>query len=73
MKKSTKAALIVASLAAVAATGANAAIPQEAQAALDAVGEFTSSVVGWMWGVGTAMIVGFVGLKVVKKGANKAT
>ncbi|WP_306462408.1 major coat protein, partial [Klebsiella pneumoniae] len=52
MKKSTKAALIVASLAAVAATGANAAIPQEAQAALDAVGEFTSTVVGWMWGVG---------------------
>lgn len=73
MKKSTQAALIVASLALVAASGANASVPQEAQDALKSVGDFASTVVSWMWGVGTAITVGFVGLKLVKKGANKAT
>ncbi|MGO4150581.1 major coat protein [Vibrio cholerae] len=73
MKKTTQSALILASFAAVAATGVNAAIPAEAQAALDSVGEFSDAVISWMWGVGTAITVAFVGLKLVRKGANKAS
>ncbi len=52
---------------------ASAAIPPEAQAALDGVKEVGDTVIAWMWGFGTALTVGFVGLKLVRKGANKAS
>jgi len=52
---------------------ASAAIPAEAQAALDSVDELGTTVLGWVWKLGTALTVGFVGLKLVRKGANKAT
>ncbi len=52
---------------------ASAAIPAEAQAALDGVTELSNTVIAWVWGLGTALTVAFVGLKLVKKGANKAT
>ncbi|MBY8232006.1 hypothetical protein KW535_11755 [Vibrio fluvialis] len=68
-KSQTLAAL---ALLAVAGT-ASAAIPPEAQAALDSISGLADSVVAWAWGVGTAVVVGFVGLKLTKKAANKAT
>ncbi|EKO3465989.1 hypothetical protein FNO25_001327 [Vibrio fluvialis] len=68
-KRQTLAAL---ALLAVAGT-ASAAIPPEAQAALDSISGLADSVVAWAWGVGTAVVVGFVGLKLTKKAANKAT
>ncbi|MBF4340627.1 hypothetical protein EAY39_07455 [Vibrio anguillarum] len=52
---------------------ASAAIPSEAQAALDAVKEVGDAVLAWVWVFGTALTVGFVGLKLVRKGANKAS
>lgn len=52
---------------------ASAAVPAAAQAALDSVKELSDTVVAWVWGLGTAITVAFVGLKLVKKGANKAT
>lgn len=69
--KKSKAALAMGLL--VTAGVASAAIPAEAQAALDSVKELTDSVVTWVWALGTAVTVAFVGLKVVRKGANKAT
>ncbi|MBY7972671.1 hypothetical protein KW462_02135 [Vibrio fluvialis] len=68
-KSQTLAAL---ALLAVAGT-ASAAVPQVATDAMTSVGELADAVVGWAWGVGTAVVVGFVGLKLVKKGANKAS
>ncbi|ELV8681521.1 hypothetical protein QNE28_001450 [Vibrio fluvialis] len=64
----------LAALALMAAAGtASAAIPPEAQAALDSISGLADSIIAWAWGVGTAMIVGFIGIKLVKKGANKAS
>ncbi|EKO3436332.1 major coat protein [Vibrio fluvialis] len=64
----------LAALALLAAAGtASAAIPPEAQAALDSVSGFADTILTWMWGVGTTVLVGFIGLKLTKKGANKAT
>lgn len=50
-----------------------AAIPEAAQNAMDSVTETATTVVSWAWGVGTTLIAGFVGLKLVKKGANRAS
>ncbi|MGL0924884.1 major coat protein [Vibrio vulnificus] len=73
MTKSNKARALVAVSLILAAGAANAAIPTEAQGALDSIGEFSSAVTTWMWSIGTAITVAFVGLKLVRKGANKAT
>lgn len=72
-KKKLATALIIAAMAAAASTGAYADIPPAAQAALDSVGSFADTVIGWMWGVATTVLVAFIGLKLTKKGANKAT
>ncbi|MBY7921521.1 hypothetical protein KW453_04430 [Vibrio fluvialis] len=71
-KNKKRQTLAVLALLAVAGT-ASAAIPPEAQAALDSISGLADSVVAWAWGVGTAVVVGFVGLKLTKKAANKAT
>ncbi|NAW78693.1 hypothetical protein CAG60_07330 [Vibrio sp. V33_P6A3T137] len=72
-KKKLATAVIIAAMAATASTGAYAEIPPAAQAALDSVKDFTDTIIGWMWGVGTTVLVAMVGLKLTKKGANKAT
>ncbi|MFH4620491.1 major coat protein [Vibrio furnissii] len=64
--------LAVLALLAVAGT-ASAEIPAAATAAMTSVGEFTDTVITWAWGVGTSVIVAFVGLKLTRKGAQKAT
>ncbi|MGY5584764.1 major coat protein [Vibrio cincinnatiensis] len=69
--KKVQAAVMLAGM--VVAGAASADIPPEAQAALDSVTSFADTIIGWIWGVGTSILVGFVGLKLVKKGANKAT
>lgn len=73
MAKSNKISALIGATLLVAASAANAAIPAEAQAALDGVQELATTVTGWMWTVGTAITVAFVGLKLVRKGANKAS
>ncbi|EKZ9176953.1 hypothetical protein RFA54_000384 [Vibrio vulnificus] len=73
MTKSNKVRALVAASLMLAVGAANAAIPAEAQGALDSIGEFSSAVTAWMWSIGTAITVAFVGLKLVRKGANKAT
>lgn len=54
-------------------TGAYAELPAAATAAMDTVGGFADTVIGWMWTIGTGVLVGVIGLKLVKKAANKAT
>ena len=52
---------------------ANAALPAEAQTALDSVQTLVTDILGAVWPIATALTVGFVGIKLFKKGANKAS
>ncbi|CAH8189071.1 conserved exported hypothetical protein [Vibrio aestuarianus] len=69
--KPAKAAIGVTAL--VAASAANAALPAEAQTAIDAVSAFVTDILAAVWPIATALTVGFVGIKLFKKGANKAS
>lgn len=52
---------------------ASAALPADAQAAIDSVATFVTDILAAVWPIATALTVGFVGIKLFKKGANKAT
>lgn len=52
---------------------ASAALPADAQSAIDAVSTFVTDILAAVWPIATALTVGFVGIKLFKKGANKAT
>lgn len=69
--KKSKAALAVTLLAT--AGVASAALPADAQTAIDAVGTFVTDILSAVWPIATALTVGFVGIKLFKKGASKAT
>lgn len=69
--KSAKAAIGITVL--VAASAANAALPAEAQTAIDSVSAFVTDILAAVWPIATALTVGFVGIKLFKKGANKAS
>lgn len=61
------------SIALMVAGSASAALPADAQAAVDAIALFVTDLLTAIWPVATALLVGFIGIKLVKKGANKAT
>lgn len=50
-----------------------AALPAEAQAAMDELGTFATDMVAAAWVIVPIVVVGFIGIKLFKKGANKAT
>lgn len=52
---------------------ASAALPADAQAAIDAISTFATDILASAWGIVTLVTVGFIGMKLFKKGANKAT
>lgn len=52
---------------------ASAALPADAQTAIESVGTFVTDILAAIWPIATALTVGLVGIKLFKKGANKAT
>ncbi len=57
----------------VGATSAHAELPVDAGAAVDAVSAFASDILAAAWGIAATITVGFVGIKLFKKGVNKAS
>ncbi|MDN3617025.1 major coat protein [Vibrio gallaecicus] len=72
-KFATPKRVAVGSIALMVAGSASAALPADAQAALDAIALFVTDLLTGVWPIATALLVGFIGIKLVKKGANKAT
>lgn len=54
------------------AGSAMAAIPAEVTAAFASISETASGTLALVWPIAVTLTVGFVGLKLFKKGANKA-
>ncbi|KOO14401.1 hypothetical protein AKJ18_13945 [Vibrio xuii] len=71
-KNKNSQALVAIALLATAGT-ASAALPADAQAAMDSVGTFVTDILAAAWIIATSMVTGFVGIKLFKKGASKAT
>lgn len=69
--KHSKALLAISLL--VTAGAASAALPADAQAAIDSVKTFGDDILAAIWPIAATLTVGFVGIKLFKKGANKAT
>ena len=72
MKKQNLQAALAAVLVLTAGT-ASAALPADAQTAIESVSTFVTDILAAIWPIATALTVGFVGIKLFKKGANKAT
>lgn len=51
---------------------AMAAVPAEVTTAFTSISDTATGILGLVWPIATAVTVGFVGLKLFKKGANKA-
>lgn len=64
---------LVGSALLVGATTAHAALPEAAQSAVDSVSSFAGDMVSAAWGIVVTVVVGFVGIKLFKKGVNKAS
>lgn len=65
---------ILAGLGALVATGtANAALPAEAQAAMDGMVTLVGDYVTSSWAIVVPVTIGFIGIKLFKKASNKAT
>lgn len=62
---------LLASLVALSAS-AMAAVPAEVTAAFASISETASGTLALVWPIAVTLTVGFVGLKLFKKGANKA-
>ncbi|HHX8536076.1 TPA: major coat protein [Vibrio alginolyticus] len=56
-----------------AASSANAALPEEATQAFSTLASYVTEMLTSTWGIAVPMTVGFIGIKLFKKGANKAT
>ncbi|MDF4806108.1 hypothetical protein P3586_34735 [Vibrio parahaemolyticus] len=56
-----------------AAAGAHAALPEQAAQACTSLGTFVTAMLTSTWGIAVPLTVGFIGIKLFKKGANKAT
>jgi hypothetical protein len=54
------------------ASSAMAAVPAEVTTAFSSISDTATGILGLVWPIATAVTVGFVGLKLFKKGANKA-
>lgn len=56
-----------------AASSANAALPEVATQAFSTLANYVTEMLTSTWGIAVPMTVGFIGIKLFKKGANKAT
>jgi hypothetical protein len=63
----------VAGLVGLVAGSAHAAIPAAATTAMSELTADATTIMDWMWGVAILVTFGFILLKLVKKGGNKAT
>lgn len=54
-------------------SNAMAAVPAEVTSAFASVSETATGVLALVWPIATLLTVGWVGIKIFKKGANKAT
>jgi hypothetical protein len=54
-------------------TAANAALPADAQAAVDSVNTFATDMIAWAWPVVATVTVAAIGIKLFKKFTAKAT
>jgi hypothetical protein len=54
------------------ASSAMAAVPTEVTTAFTSISDTAAGILALVWPIATAVTVGFVGLKLFKKGANKA-
>lgn len=52
---------------------ANAALPTDAQAAVDSVNTFATDMIAWAWPVVATVTVAAIGIKLFKKFTSKAT
>ncbi|WP_456295633.1 phage coat protein [Vibrio sp. AK197] len=64
--------VVGASLVAV-ASSSHAALPTDAQAAVDSVSTMGTDFVAAAWGIAIVVVAGFAGIKLFKKAINKAT
>jgi len=56
----------------VVAVAASAAVPAEVTAAFTSISDTATGTLALVWPIAVTLTVGFVGLKLFKKGANKA-
>ena len=56
-----------------AGSSAHAALPQAAADAFTSLGTYVTDMLTSTWGIAVPLTVGFIGIKLFKKGANKAT
>lgn len=52
---------------------AYAAVPTEVTTAFTSISDTATGILALVWPIATTLVVGFVGLKLFKKGANKAS
>ncbi|MEQ3693605.1 MAG: major coat protein [Thalassolituus sp.] len=52
---------------------ANAALPTDAQAAVDGIGTFANDMIAWAWPVVTTVVLASIGIKLFKRFSGKAT
>lgn len=52
---------------------AHAALPTEITTAFTSISDTVTGILALVWPIATTLVVGFVGLKLFKKGANKAS
>ncbi|KOO14412.1 hypothetical protein AKJ18_13500 [Vibrio xuii] len=71
-KNNKSKALFAIALLATAGT-ASAALPADAQAAIDSISTFVTDILAAAWPIAATITGGFIGIKLFKKGANKAT
>ena len=52
---------------------ANAALPAEAQTAVDSISTFSDDMIAWAWPVVTTIVLASIGIKLFKRFSGKAT
>lgn len=65
--------LSVVAVAALGSVGAHAELPAGAAAAMTSISTLVDDTLAAVWPIATALTVGFIGIKLFKKGANKAS
>ena len=68
--KLTTASIVVASMV---SGSANAALTPEAEAAFTSLKEAAADNIGMAWSIAPIVVVGFIGIKLFQRAANKAT
>ena len=64
---------IAASFLATSVSAVNAALPADAQAAVDSITTFSDDIIAAAWPIAATIVVASIGIKLFKKFSNKAT